>query len=187
MASQEPVARVVDGVVAALLGLVPRDAAGLTLPARAEGSVSPAVLLRGLGVPEKLLPRAEDSLSFVVEVTGTAARPEVHATFQATELGFRFGRPRFHPAQIAGRLDLVIDVAADGAVRVAASLQLGAGSLGLEASLAREPAGARALTLSATEVEPSWIAAVTTALAGTTRLRVDDGSPVTLSPFTVPR
>ncbi|HSO40174.1 MAG TPA: hypothetical protein VLT33_46930, partial [Labilithrix sp.] len=123
---------------------------------------------------------------FVVEVTGTAAQPVVHASFQATELGFRFGRPRFHPAQIAGRLDLVIDVA-DGGVRVAASLALGAGSLALEAVLAREPAGARALTISATEVEPSWIAAVTTALAGTTRLRVDDGSPVTLSPFTVPR
>lgn len=167
MAHPQPIAR----LVTALIGL------------GASGSTSPAVLLRGLGIPEKLLPRAEDVCAFGVETSGESWEGEacaVRATFSAPEIGFRFGRPRFHPAQLGGPLDVVVDVAADGALTLRASLKLGAGSL-----LVGGSPGALAVT--ARDVEASWIAAVTTALAGTTLVRIDDGSPVTLDPFTVPR
>ena len=146
----------------------------------ASGTTAPAALLRGLGVPEKLLPRAEDTCAFAVEASGPDEAPALRATFTATELGFRFGRPRFHPAQIGGRAEIGVEVTSAGLSTFDVSLQLGQGSLRV-----RGPASE--LTIVATDIDPSWVAAVTTALAGTTLLRVDDGSPVTMTPFTLPR
>jgi hypothetical protein len=163
MAHPEPVLR----LVTVLLGL------------GAAGETSPAALLRSLGVREKLLPRAEDTCAFAVERSADLELP-LRATFSARAIGFRFGRPRFHPAQLGGPAELVVEVPAEGELTIRASLQLGAGSLIVEG----HPS---ALTVTAKDVEPSWVAAVVTALAGTTLVRVDDGSPVTFEPFTVPR
>jgi len=164
VASQEPAAH----VVSLLLGL------------GARGRTSPVAILRALGAPEKLLPRPEDSCAFVVDVGASDERPVVHATFSAEELGFRFGRPRFQPAQIGGDAEIVVDVDEDGSVAFRAALRLGAGGLTVEGTLS-------ALAITARDIDPVWIAAVTTALAGATVVRVDDGSPPTLAPFTVPR
>ena len=138
--------------------------AWLTGPRAANDAVDIAGALRAIGVPDKLLPRAEDRGALTVSESGVR--------LEAKELGFRFGSPRFVPAQVAHGLVATLDAA--GALHV--SLRIGK-----EGSFAIEGALGERVRVVATKIEPSWLIALVRALTGISRLRTEDegGAPGT--------
>ena len=147
--------------------------------------------LRRAGVPEALVPRGEDAVTFGIEATGDAAHPEVHAKLVGAELGFRFGRPRFQPALLARALEVVLDVpAAVGGAQVArlrGSVRLSAGTLAIEGDVPLVRDAARSIAVRATDLEPIWVAAVAGALSGTSVLRVEEEACLPAGSFAIPR
>jgi hypothetical protein len=174
------------GLDARVTGQVGPDGRGLAV--RAEGELSPAVPMRSVAVPEALLPRAEDALSFVVEATGHAARPDVQATFRAKELGFRLGRPRFLPPLVARDVEAVVNVPAGEMANLRASARAAGGALIIEGTVAFAKGGARTFTVRATDLEPSWVVPAACALARTSLLRIEEeAARPPAGTFAVPR
>jgi hypothetical protein len=73
---------------------------GVDLDARIDGTVRPSALIRAFEAPAEIAPREEDVVRIDLTARGSVADPVFEGTFDAGEIGLRFGRPRFVPATV---------------------------------------------------------------------------------------
>lgn len=176
-----------EGLDARIEGTVGGD--GRSLVAHVDGTLSPAVPMRRARVTAALLPRDEDRLVLSVDATGDASRPEIRATLRATELGFRFGRPRFLPALVARAIEL--DVESNGDVaRLRGGAHLGQAAVTVAGEVPLRAREGRRISATVADLEPTWVTSFVTALAPALRLAVEGDRAATSGDgvvFTVPR
>jgi hypothetical protein len=105
---------------------------GDALAGEASARVLPARILHPAGAPREAMPRDDDAITFAFGLGGSPAAPVVTGTFGASELGFRFGRPRFVPAVLVRELAGELFVKGGRAV-VTANAKARSGTLTLDA------------------------------------------------------
>ncbi len=152
-----------DTVTFDLAGTVRPD--GSALDVEAAGAIAAAALARRATLPAAFVPREDDRVAITLRATGDVKAPVATLTLEASEIGFRLGRPRFVPpfvvenlrarGQLVGK-ELVLE----GSAR--------AGRVAIGAKGGRER-----LDVTATDLEPSWIVAVAQATGVTFALPPD--------------
>ena len=129
---------------------------GDDLDGHVDAHVRPAPLLRRSRAAREALPREEDVVALDLELGGSLRRPAVNARMRASEIGFRFERPRFVPPVVLRDLVGEASVKDDRAVlRAVARARTAEVIVDVDANV-REPSSMRG-ALRATVLEAAFL------------------------------